>query len=248
MGIFEKPPKSGIWHISYCDRSGQRHREKVGGKSQAADAYSQRRREIREGRYVPPAKRKGQTFRDLANAALEDKRIRLADRSYKSDLGRVEQILPMLGHFEIAAIQPSHISEVLAKLRNKGLCGSSANRYRSMLSSVFNFGVRMGMCQSNPIIQVKRFKENESRVRWLRPEEEEKLRAVIREDCPEREAEFDLSLYTGMRRGEQFTLKWVNVDLERGILEVNGKTGRRFIHCNSTAKAALVSIRQITNA
>jgi site-specific recombinase XerD len=244
VGIFEKPPKSGIWHISYCDRSGKRRREKIGGKREAENAYTARKQEIRDGRYIPPKERKGTTFRELANAALEDKRIRLADASYKTDVGRMDAILPMLAAMELNAIEAVHISQVLAKLRANGLCGSSVNRYRSMLSSVFNFGVRMGMCRLNPVVQVQRFKENESRVRWLKPEEETKLRAVIREKYPEREAEFDLALYTGMRRGEQFTLKWDNVDLDRGLLTVHGKTGRRFIVCNTTAKAALMKLAE----
>jgi site-specific recombinase XerD len=243
MGIYEKPIKSGIWHISYCDGSGARHREKVGGRREALEAYSTRKREIREGRYLPPrGGGRAVTFRVLAEQAMEHKRLRLAPRSYESDMAKVKELIPVLGHLDAAAIQPAHIEQILAKLRNRGLCGSSANRYRSMLSSLFGYGVRMGLLRSNPVAQVKRFKESEHRVRWLKPEEEERLRKVIREKCPEREPEFDLALYTGMRRGEQFTLKWDGVDLDRGLLEVHGKGGRRFISVNKGAKAALIKL------
>jgi integrase len=72
VGIFEKPKGSGVWGISYCDRQGKRHRERVGRRADAIAAYSDRKREIREGRYVPP--RSGGltlTFRDLAERAME---------------------------------------------------------------------------------------------------------------------------------------------------------------------------------
>lgn len=127
MGIYEKPPKSGVWHISYCDRSGKQHREKAGGKNDALKAYSTRKQEIRDGRYIPPKERKGQTFKELANTALANKR--LADASYKSDLGRMDAILPMLASMEVNAIEPIHISQVLARLRANGLCGSSVKLY-----------------------------------------------------------------------------------------------------------------------
>ena len=246
MGIYEKPIKSGIWHISYCDGSGQRHREKVGGKRDAELAYHKRKTEIREGRYIPPrGGGRALSFNDLAAQGMEYKRLRLAPRSYESDMAKVKELTPTLGHLDAEAIQPAHIEQILAKLRNRGLCGSSVNRYRSMLSSLFGYGVRMGLLRSNPVAQVKRFKESEHRVRWLKPEEEERLRKVIRERCPEREPEFDLALYTGMRRGEQFTLKWDNVDLERGLLTVHGKSGRRFVVVNKSAKAAILKLAEL---
>jgi len=242
VGIFEKPPKSGIWHISYF-AEGKRRREKIGGKSDALLAYSKRKQEVREGRYVPPrTASRALKFSELSSQAMESRKLRLAPRTYSGDLSRLGQMGQFLDHLEVDKITPVQIEDVLGRLRARGLCGSSANRHRSLLSSVFAFGVRMGLIRMNPVAQVKRFKESASRVRWLRPEEEEKLRAAIREDCPEREAEFDLALYTGMRRGEQFTLKWANVDLERGQATVFGKTGRRFITLSSKAKAALETL------
>jgi integrase len=102
----------------------------------------------------------------------------------------------------------------------------------------------MGLVRANPVSQVERFRENPYRVRWLTQEEEATLRAVIVADCPEREPEFDLALYTGMRRGEQFSLKWENVDLERGQLNVYGKSGQRFVQVNSSARAALLKLQE----
>lgn len=34
----------------------------------------------------------------------------------------------------------------------------------------------------------------------------------------EHEAEFDLALHTGMSRGEQYRLRWQDIDLKRGII------------------------------
>jgi site-specific recombinase XerD len=240
MGLFERQKGSGVWWISYCDRQGKRHRERVGRKAEAITAYSDRKREIREGRYVPPrTKGRALTFLDLSERAMEHKKLKLQPSSYITDMRHLEHLYPMLGHLQAAAIQPADVETILAKFRNRGLSGSTANRYRSLLSSIFRYAVRMRLIHSNPIAEVERSKESAHRDRYLKPEEEERLRKVIREKCPSREPELDLALYTGMRRGEQFSLKWENVDRKNRRLTVYGKSGRRYVTVNSSADAAL---------
>ena len=73
------------------------------------------------------------------------------------------------------------------------------------------------------------------------------MRAAVRSQSLEHEAEFDLALNTGMRRGEQYGLTWDRVDLERGILTVYGKTGRRFVRINSVARAAILHLHSVSN-
>jgi site-specific recombinase XerD len=239
-GIFERPKRSGVWWISYVDGTGKRRREKVGRRSAALEMYLQRRREIEEGRYTPPRDAgRSLSFRDLARDAMEDKRLRLAPRSYKTDAGRLQYWLGKIGALEAEKITPEILGKVFGDLSKAGNCGSTLNRYRALISSIFRYGVENDRIRANPVARVKRFRESESRVRYLRDREEEKLRAVIRLKYPEHEPELDLAMYTGMRRGEQFGLKWKDVDLELGILTVRGKTGRREIVANDAAIAAL---------
>jgi integrase len=112
------------------------------------------------------------------------------------------------------------------------------------MSSIYKFAVHAGRVLVNPVSKVKRYKENESRVRWLRPEEENEIRSKFVENSDG--WEFDLALNTGMRRGEQFFLEWKNVDMERGILTVRGKTGQRHVVANSSAVAALRELWKAT--
>ena len=245
MGEYEKIKGSGVWYISYCDRQGKRHRERVGRRADAITAYHDRKREIREGRYVPPRSGgRALTFRDLAERAMEDKKLRNRPRSIVADAGHLKIIYPFLGNIRADEVSPSMLQEMFKKLvQERKLSGSSGNSYRAVVSSMYTYGVRMGYVLRNPISNTRPFKKNDDRIRWLRPEEEERLRKVIREKCPEREAEFDLALYTGMRRGEQFTLKWADVDLELGQLVAFGKMGRRIITLSAKVKAALEVLR-----
>src|SRR5262249_40408310 len=87
--------------------------------------------------------------------------------------------------------------------------------------------VRNGKLSLNPVRHVKRRKENNEPVRFLAAEEEIKLRAKICELYPKHEAEFDLALHTGMRRSEQYRLRWQDVDLKRGNHHHSRKQARR---------------------
>lgn len=242
-GIFERPPRSGVWWISYCDGEGKRHREKVGRRSAALDALGRRRLEVKEGRYIPPRAGARLTFRDLANAAMTQKKLRLAPASYETDMLRLKQLLPLIGNLPADRLTPARIEETLAHFRRQ-VSSSTVNRFHALISSIYKFAVHAGRVSINPASKVKRYKENESRIRWLRPEEEKAIRDALIADA--HEYEFDLALHTGMRRGEQFGLQWKDVDLERGILTVRGKTGRRHVVANSNATAALRKLHAIT--
>lgn len=247
-GIFERPRSSGTWWIDYRDGAGRRHREKIGRRADASKMLEQRRRDVSEGKYTAP-RAPGLTFRELAKEALEAKRIRLAPLSYETDLGRLRVLLPDLGGVPAAEMAPELLERIFARMRTvDNLSGSTVNRYRSLVSSIYSFAVRTGRVQVNPVARVKRFRENGGRVRYLKQDEEARLRLAIAATCPDREAEFNLALYTGMRRGEQFKLKWADVDLERGILTVNGKTGQRHIVVNSSASAALEKLKTGANS
>jgi integrase len=250
-GVFQRPPDSGVWWINYYDTDGKRHRERIGRLEVALEAYSLRKREVHEGRFIKP--RFSLSFKQIADQRMEYKKLRLAPRSYRTDELRLPFLVKELGTSPAARISPERIEQVLARIIDEGITGKrpvkgpTANRYRSLLSSIFSLAVERNQISKNPVARVKRFKESEERIRYLREEEESSIREVIRRDNPDREAEFDLALYTGIRRGEKFSLKWEDVDLERSILTVRGKGGRRHVQINSIAKSALEKLRCISN-
>lgn len=52
-GVFEREEGSDIWSICYFDALGRRHREVIGSKQDAMDAYQDRKADIRRGRSMP---------------------------------------------------------------------------------------------------------------------------------------------------------------------------------------------------
>jgi integrase len=78
-------------------------------------------------------------------------------------------------------------------------------------------------------------------VRWLSEAEEATLRKVIEKDYADHLPEFEISLMTGMRQQEQFSLNWEDVDLGSGIISLaETKSGDgRLVHLNSRALAVM---------
>lgn len=244
-GLRQHPKHPGLWQIDYRDRDGRRRRENAPTFAAALALLNHRKHQVQMGEDIAPRNKRVWTFERLAREAIKSKALRLAPLTIATDEVRLGQLLRIIGRMRYDHLSPERIDEVLATLRRAGLSSSTCNRYRSFLSSVFTFAVNTNRIAANPVAKVKRFKENEPRVRWLTDDEEKQLRAALMDE-PEHELELDLALHTGMRRGEQWGLRWQDVDMERGILSVRGKAGPRKVRANSKAKAALEKLRSIS--
>lgn len=245
-GIIERGG-SGVKWISFLDQNGKRHKEKVGTFSAALEMLNLRRTQVRSGKYVPPREERVWSFKRLADDAIRKKAIRLAALTISTDKIRLGKLHQRIGHIRYDRLTPEKIDTVLGALKASGLKDSTCNRYRSFISSVFTHAVNTGRCAANPCEKVERFKEPVGRVRWLKEEEETKLRL---EFSDEQEAEFLLAIHSGMRRGEQWGCRWRDVDLDSdgksGRANVNGKTGPRVVRINKEAHAALLQLKEIS--
>lgn len=252
-GVFERPAGSGIWWINFYDADGVRHREKIGRESIAVEAYLQRRMEVKEGKFVAPRSGSQATFTEIAAERMALKKVNLSPLSIRADKYRLPQLLKILGPLPVRSLTPQKIEDALREIGERGIAGATLNRYRTLLSSIFTVAVRNGRMQANPIGKVTLRPEPSGRVRVLQDAEEKKLRKQIRADFPERVAEFDLALFTGTRKSEQFNLTWAGVDLEQRNLLVMGKGSRgkgpkrRFVPINESAKKALMTLHRISN-
>jgi len=69
------------------------------------------------------------------------------------------------------------------------------------------------LTESNPARLVRLRTENNARLRFLSRDEYKKVLVIIARDNPDQVPAFVVSIYTGMRWGEQFSLRWEQVDL-----------------------------------
>jgi len=91
---------------------------------------------------------------------------------------------------------------------------ATVNRYRAFLSLIYREAIRNGKVDVNPGRLVRQRKEGNGRLRFPEP------RGVRRAPChycpavPEHLAEFVVSIHTGMRLSEQYSLTWGPVNLD----------------------------------
>ena len=245
-GIIERGVPGVKW-ISFLDQNGKRRKQKAGSFAAALEMLALVKAQVKSGKYVPPREERVWTFKRLADDAIKKKAIRLAALTIATDKIRLGKLHERIGHIRYDRLTPEKIDEVLGQLKASGLKDSTCNRYRSFISSVFTHGIAIGRCASNPCAKVKRFREMAGRTRFLKDDEEAKLK---RELTDEQEAEVLLAMHTGMRRGEQWGLKWCDVDMEpdgkTGRAHVIGKTGPRDVRINKDAMLALLRLKEIS--
>jgi integrase len=191
-------------------------------------------------------------FRDLVDSALEAKQLRGNEvSSIHTDRVRLRRVLPVIGHLKLPELTPGRIERFLQDLaRGDGthdpVKGATVNRFHSLLSSIFRYAVRQGFADVNPLAggSIPRSKESPIHVRYLGRDEQRRLIAVIRRDCPKKTLEVELAILTGMRRGEQFNSKWEDWKVPEGVLYVMGKTGPRAVQISRAARRCLAHLRK----
>ncbi len=148
---------------------------------------------------------------------LKIKKQKVADKSVKRKA--VHPINPIQSvYFE--QITTEDISRFIASVvRSKGIKPKTANRYREILTRLFNWATtQRGVVLpggKNPAAAVERYKEADPVIVYLSLNEiEEQLTALA--DEPQLQTMVALYIYTGVRREEALWLTTADIDLDAG--------------------------------
>lgn len=245
-GVYEKIPCSKIYWIRFADSTGKIRREKAGSLSSANSLLAKRKTETLQGRKLPETLRIRQIrFEELADDALEYSKANNAKDSYRVDKGRMKVLKKEFGSRVADSITPQEIDRWMAGTLSKR-APATVNRYKALLSLTYRLGIANRKTTTNPARLIRQRTENNARIRWLRSDEENRLRTTLGEKYPLRLVELDIALNTGMRQGEQYSLAWDNVDFDLRILTVpRSKHGeKRHIPLNDSALAAFLTAQQ----
>lgn len=235
-GIFERPAGSGCWWINYYV-NGKQHREKVGRRGDAVKLYQKRKADARRKLKLPElVPSKVVRFADLSAMAVEHAKTHL--KTKRDYVSRDLILREAFGERAADSIAPQDVDQFLTKHCKTN---ATANRYRAYISLAYRLGNENGKVSINPARLVRMRTENNVRLRFLSREEFEKLLDIIKRDNAEQVPAFIVSVYTGMRWGEQYSLTWEQVDLKRKVIRLtktkNGSA--RNVPLNSVALEAL---------
>ena len=135
-------------------------------------------------------------------------------------------------------VKATVIEDAQRALLAQNLAPQTVLHYLKSLRHVLNKAVRDGKLERNPFAQVQLVKVQNGKTRFLSPDEETRLLDKL---GPIYGPWARLAMLTGLRLGEQFRLRWADVDLDRGLITLpETKAGRvQYVRLNDEAKEIL---------
>ncbi len=128
----------------------------------------------------------------------------------------------------LESVTSSQIADFIAcKVKEKGLAPKTANRYREILSRLFNWAMNEGGVKmpgdKNPASKVEKYRERASEISFLTMTQiTEQLNAL--RDTPQLQVMVAMLIYAGLRREEVLWLTREDVSLRKGMISVRAKT------------------------
>ena len=170
-------------------------------------------------------------------------------RSFYYDVLICRVLVPAFRKKTLRQITPPMVEALKQEMLNKPTkhgqkrSPATVNRHLSALSKIFSLAEDAGLIESNPCKRVRKFQLDNQRMRVLSADEEVRLFSEL--EGNELVTQIVLTaLHTGMRRGEIFNLKWSDVDLDRGLIQVrvSKSNKQRLVPMNETVRLLLGSI------
>jgi integrase len=167
--------------------------------------------------------------------------LRSNNKSKKTDTGRFNNYLsPVFGNKEPKDIAPLDVDRFRIRLLKK-LSPQTVKHILNLLTWIINFGTSNNLCDSISF-KIKKPSVNNIKTEDLSKKQISKLLTAIEDDHDiQIKHLMKLALYTGLRRGELFKLKWDHLDFNRGFILISSPKGGvdQKIPINSEAREIL---------
>ncbi len=157
---------------------------------------------------------------ELAQDYLRDYEIN--GRASVRDAKRYVQFFTQaFGTMRVVDIRSDHIAAYIDERRRMGVASATINRELGGLRRMLNLGAKQDPPKVLHVPMIPRLKKEQIRTGFFEHEEFLALRGALPNH---QKVPLSLGYWTGMRRGEILTLRWEQVDLERGLLRLDPGT------------------------
>ncbi len=219
-GLLSKPDSTGkpVWYVRLYHEGKERRFGSFSTKTQARDFYEKAKQEQKSGRFFPERYQRGgyELVEDMLSrylttlpcsgktpSTITDERFYRAWWAKRLSGKRVNQLTPDL------------LEQIKGELTEKSHAPQTILHYMKFLRHVLYTTVGKSRLPENPFEKVKLKAIRAGRTRFLSPKEEAQLYETIGQTYA---PWVRLAILTGMRKSEQFRLRWTDVDLEHGFL------------------------------
>lgn len=223
-GMVEKPKGSGKWWVRIFV-NGRERWFRADNKTQARVLYARLKADLREEKYFPDKFHKPQAL--TLRIAIAQHLAGSTNRNLPTEkrYGRYWTLL--LGKRLVTDITTEECRTIQAKLLARGKWKpATINRYFAFLRHVLMMAIKEGKLDRNPVSGVKFFPEA-YRIRFYTDQELMKLHGLI---DPENWKVVAFAVETGLRRSEQFELRWEHISFESRNLTIPMPKGGRTRH------------------
>jgi len=218
--------REGVWELRvYVGRDPVTGKERQvsrtfhGGSREADQAL----RDLVEKYGDSPPDGFGATVGQLLDRWLDEcERMDLSPTTMRTYRAQIKQtIRPRLGKVVLSRLTPKQLDDLYGDMKADGLSPKTIRNHHAIISSALHQAVRWGWVKQNVADRAKPPRISLGRVTAPSVEAVRSVIEAAEERDPRLAPLLMLAALTGMRRGELCALRWTDVDLDRGELEVS---------------------------
>jgi integrase len=217
--------RKGVWEVRvYLGRdpiSGKAHQlsKTVHGGARAADDAL---RELLNKQGPSRSDGIGVTFSQLLTRWLEEcERLDLSPTTLGTYRAQIEGTIgPALGKVPLTRLTSKHLDDLYGALKSRGRSPKTIRNYHAIISSALHQAQRWGWIRENVAEQAKPPRVSPRRVKAPAVEVVRQIVIAAEERDPRLAPLLMLGALTGLRRGELCALRWTDVHLDTGELDV----------------------------
>lgn len=221
-GLLTKKDSTGktVWYVRLYHEGKERRFGSFTSKTQARDFYEKAKQEQKAGRFFPERYQHGGY--ELAEDMLSRYLATLANSGKKPSTIADERYYgawwaKRLSGKRVNQLAPDLLEQIKGELTEKSRAPQTILHYLKFLRHALYATVGKSGVPENPFEKVKVKAIRVGRTRFLSPKKEAMLYQAI---GPFYSPWVRLAILTGMRKSEQFRLRWTDVDMEHGFLTV----------------------------
>jgi integrase len=233
------------WYYDFLYR-GERHTGCIGpvSKTVAKEILAKKKAEAVEGRYELPSKKPSPIFEAIAEEYLRYYRANRRPRSVERHEMAYRALKPFFAGKRIEDITPLLIERYKRERKAQKRSDVTINRELAFMKNLFSQAITWGKATSNPVKQVRLFREDNARTRFLTEEEEARLLTYCNQQL---RPLVMTALHTGFRKSELLSLRWENIDFRNRLIKVDAAYTKtyeaRSIPMTETLTATLKSLK-----